>query len=399
MAAQQEPQAPQVPQAPAGAPAGGRSDQTSRLRALAVNLAVTSATLALFLGFCELVVFRFVWLASDVPANAYGGGVVRYAPHQNGVWRVRAEIAAPYRINGQGWNSGIGDYEVARHPDVARIAVVGDSFVEALQVPYSRSLGEDLAADLAADGGKAEVYRFAISGAPLSQYLWMIEREVAKYRPEFVVVLIVHNDFDESYKFKAGRYTSSFLKLRVGDGHVLGEIAPTPWRAGTLEWLRQTATARFFLYRCQVRPEILVNLLLPKAHAAPSEIAANTDIAAVLADAPDVAAATDYLFGRIDGAVHAMGARLLLAMDGDRTAIYRNADSPALALNRLASAAAARRGIAFVDLEPVFRADWQAHHRRFDFAADSHWNEYGHRVAAAAIAAALRLPHHTASAP
>ena len=49
----------------------------------------------------------------------------------------------------------------------------------------------------------------------MSQYLQIIEREVAQYRPDWVIVLIVHNDFDESYRFKAGRYTSSFLKLRV----------------------------------------------------------------------------------------------------------------------------------------------------------------------------------------
>jgi hypothetical protein len=373
----------------------------ARLRALAANLLLSLASIGVFLAVCELVVFRVVWPASDVPANDFVDGVVRYAPDQSGIWRVRDEIAAPYRINGQGWNSGIGDYAIPRRPGVSRIAVVGDSYVEALQVAHDRSLGERLAADLAAGRGTVpgaapgavEVYRFAISGAPLSQYLRMIEHAVARYRPDWVVVLIVHNDFDESYKFKAGRYTSSFLKLRVEDGTVVGEIPPLPWRPGTLEWLRQTATARFFRYRWQVRPELLVNLLLSRAEAA---TAANTDITAVLADEASITAVTDYLFGRIDGVVRAMGARLLLAMDGDRFAIYRGnagyrgSDSPALALNRLAADAAARHHIPFIDLEPVFLADWQAQHRRFDFDADGHWNEYGHAVAAAAIAQALR---------
>jgi GDSL-like Lipase/Acylhydrolase family len=370
----------------------------SRLRSLAADLGLSLATLILFFALCELVVFRFVWLASDVPANAFVEDCVRYAPDQQGVWRVRNEIAAPYRINGQGWNSGIGDYRKARRPGVERIAVVGDSYIEALQVPYNRSVGEDLAADFAADdGGRVEAYRFAISGAPMSQYLQMIEHAVAPYRPDWVVVLIVHNDFDESYKFKQGRYTSSFLKLRVKDGRVLGEIPPTPWHPGMVEWLRQTATARFFLYRWQVRPQLLVNLLLPPAHAM---VAANTEIDAVLSDIQGVKAVTDYLFARMDGAVHAMGGRLLLAMDGDRYAIYHNAASPALELNRIAAATAARHHIPFVDLEPVFRADWRAHHRRFDFNADGHWNEHGHQIAAAAIAAALsRLSHQGGAEP
>jgi len=360
-----------------------------RWRNVVVNLGLALASVLVFLGFCELVVFRLVWPASDVPVNAFVDGVIRYMPNQHGIWRVRDEIAAPYRINAQGWNSGIGDYAVARRPGIARLAIVGDSFVEALQVPYDRSLGERLTTELAGAGHPVEVDRFGISGAPLSQYLQMTEREVVRYRPDWVVVLIVHNDFDESYKFKPGRYTSSFLKLRVEDGGVTGEIPPQPWQPSATEWLRQTATARFFLYRWQVRPEFLVDLVLPRARAA-AGYAANTDIAAVLADRPGVEAVTDYLFGRLDAVVQAMGARLLLAMDGDRSAIYRGADSPALALNRIAGETAQRHGIPFVDLQPAFDADWNSEHRRFDFDADGHWNEHGHAVAAAAIGRALR---------
>jgi hypothetical protein len=366
-------------------------------RALAANLALSLASIVLFLAVCEFGVFRFVWLASDVPANDVVDGVVRYAPEQSGVWRVRDEIAAPFRINRQGWNSGVGDYALPRRPGVPRLAIVGDSYVEALQVPYDRSLAERLAADLGGDGRPIEVYRFGISGAPLSQYLLMIEREVVRYRPDWVVVLLVHNDFVESYKFQPGRYTSSFLKLQVGAGQVLGEIAPRPWRPGTLEWLRRTATARFFLYRWQVRPDLLTRWLLPQARA---QTAANTDIGGVLAELDNIGAVTGYLFDRIAAVVRTTGAQVLLAMDGDRAAIYRGQDSPALVLNRLAAAAAERRRIPFVDLDPVFRADWQSAHRRFDFDADGHWNEHGHAVAAAALAGRLRrLPGQAAWAP
>ena len=51
------------------------------------------------------------------------------------------------------------------------------------------------------------------------------------------------------------------------------------------------------------------------------------------------------------------------------------------------------RGIAFLDLHPRFAADWAAHHRRFDFDADGHWNELGHSVAAAAIAGQIGQAH------
>src|SRR5262249_7132862 len=158
-------------------------------------------------------------------------------------------------------NSGGGDYQVERQPGIPRIAVIGDSFVEALQVPHDRSMGERLAGLLALGGGHIEVYRFGIGGAPLSQYLSMAERGVVLYRPDWIIVIIVHNDFDESYRHTPGRYTSSFLKLRIENHQVTGEIEPQPWTPGLIDWLRRTATSRFLFYRWQVRPQILIDRL------------------------------------------------------------------------------------------------------------------------------------------
>jgi hypothetical protein len=102
-------------------------------------------------------------------------------------------------------------------------------------------------------------------------------------------------------------------------------------------------------------------------------------------------AATDYLFQRMAGWARANNANLLLLMDGDRQSIYSGAPSSALQLNAMAAELAARHGIAFIDLHPRFAADWANHHQRFDFAADNHWNERGHAVAAAAVANHVRL--------
>lgn len=362
-----------------------------RLRDIAINLSISLASVVLFLTLCEFVVFRFVWLASDAPRLDYVAGVVRYAPDQQGIWRVRDEIAAPYRINAQGWNSGVGDYVRARRAGVTRIALVGDSFVEALQVPYTDSAAEVLARTAAKDGLAADVYRFGISGAPLSQYVQMVEHEVVGYHPDWIVVCVVHNDFDESYRFLQGRYTSSFMKFRVEGGKVTREVPPTPWQAGLVEMLRRTATARFFLYRWQVRPQGLIDRLLPHPAGAAALYAANVDIGRVLAGSREVEAVADYAVARLAALAKTTGARLLITMDADRQAIYSGqAQSPALTLNRILAEAAARHDVAFLDLQPVFAAHWAAHHRRFDFDADGHWNELGHSIVGYAIAARIK---------
>src|SRR5262245_42705846 len=277
-----------------------------RLGSAAVNSALVVGSLALFLVVCELVVFRFVLLASDVPANAFVNGLVRYAPNQAGVWRVRNEIAAPFAINAQGWNSGGGDYLLPRTPGVQRIAVIGDSYVEALQVAHNASFAERAATELTRDR-PPEIYRFGISGAPLSQYLHVAEREASHYAPDWIVVVLVHNDFDESLTPAVGRYTSSFLRVRVAGGKV-EEVAPQPWRPGWRERLLRTATARYLYYRWQVRPALVRNLLVPAARA-DTQYSANVDIAAVLSQMPDVIAATDHLLGRLAAVARTGGAR------------------------------------------------------------------------------------------
>lgn len=365
-------------------------EKRSRGREILINLAVSLGSVVVFLLFCELVLFRFVLPASDVPRNAFVNEVVRYQPGQSGVWRVRDEIAAPYKINAQGWNSPLPDYPVERKPGTGRIAFVGDSFVEALQVPFDKTFAEVVGARLA-EKGPVEVQRFGVAGAPLSQYLQMVEREVEQRRPDRIVVMLVHNDFDESFVFKPGRYTSSFLKLKIDGGKVTGEVAPQPWRAGWFELVRQSATARFLLYRWQVRPQALVDAVLGPARAAgEGGYAANIDVASVFAHEADIRVATDYLFGRLKARTDAIGAKLQLVMDGDRAAIYAGrGGSQALKLNRIAAEMAARHGIAFLDLHPVFAAEWARTGKRFEFASDAHWNEYGHQVAGRAIAEAL----------
>src|SRR5215216_4397014 len=348
----------------------------------AINAGLVAASLLITLLFGECVLFRFVLLPSDVPENAFDNGLVRYAPQQSGIWRVRNEIAAPFAINKQGWNSSVDDYAVERRPGVMRVAVVGDSMVEALQVAHDRSMAERLATELSHDRQPVEVYRFGIGGAPMSQYLHMIEREVVLYRPDWIVVVLIHNDFDESFQFVQGRYTSSFLKLRLADGKVVEEIAPVAWKPGAADWLRRTALARYYYYRWRVNVPGIRDLFLGSAHAANARYEANVDIDAVLRQMPGVEAATDYVFARMADVARKNRTRLLLAMDGVRRALYSDSASQALALNQLSADMAHKHGLPFIDLHPVFRAEWNANHKPFEYDSDNHWNEHGHVTAA-----------------
>lgn len=380
----------------------GKLTTTAPVRKVLVNSLTVFASLLVFGLLCEFVVFRFILPASDIPENAFIDGIVKYKPKQEGVYLIRNEISAPFRINANGWNSVHSSYPITRDSQKQRIVVIGDSYVEALQVPYDASFAELLERELGP--GKTEVFRFGISGAPLSQYLQVFEREAAGYAPHLAVFVLVHNDFDESFLFNPGRYTSSFLKLSVENGVVVKEIPPRPYQITWLDWLRQTATLRYLYYRQQLSLSSVKRTLMslvsrkpPPQHGERQQYQANVDVAAVRRHADDIQISTDYLFRRIKNVAQTQGIRLLFVMDGVRAAIYAGTEDEklyqggALKLNRLAQKTAKNHSIAFIQLQPVFAADFAANGQRFEFEHDGHWNSRGHQIVAKAIAENLKI--------
>jgi hypothetical protein len=361
-------------------------ERAPRHRELWPNLLLACASLLVFFLVCELVVFRFVLPASDMPENAFAEGVIRYAPEQTGVFRRGDEIEAPYRINEDGWNSGIADYREQRTPGAGRIAVVGDSYVEAFAVPFDSSFAELTQKDLRARGCPVEVYRFGISGAPFSQYLHVLQREALDFRPDWVVVSLIHNDFTESFEFKPGRYTSSFLKLSINGNRVNREISPQPYDPGPWDWLRFTATFRYLYYTEHLNFGLIRDLVFG---AATKNYQANIDVDATMARMHRIRLATDYLIGRMAAIAKAHGVKLLFVMDGDRQGIYDGArdDGRArpLAINRLVGELTKRHGVPFIDLHPHFARDWRQRRMHFEHAEDWHWNTVGHRLAAGVL--------------
>ena len=75
------------------------------------------------------------------------------------------------------------------------LAVVGNSYVEAVMVPYAETLQGRLAAVVAP---RARVYSYGASGAPLSQYLIWAREARERWKASALIIVVVGNDFDES---------------------------------------------------------------------------------------------------------------------------------------------------------------------------------------------------------
>ena len=150
--------------------------------------------------------------------------------------------------------SSLAEYKETKPASTYRIAMIGDSSIEGLAVEPTANVAEQLQEETG--NPSLEVYRFGIPAAPLSQYLHMLRREVCRYRPDLVIVNLVHNDFRESYTFDPRAFASSFLKLEFNGGGV-HEIEPRelvqPWYEPILAGL---ATARYLARRYNLQAKL-----------------------------------------------------------------------------------------------------------------------------------------------
>jgi hypothetical protein len=123
------------------------------------------------------------------------------------------------------------DYSYNRSEGVYRVVVIGDSYVEAAQVPLSRSFHKLVEAELnsaiAASNihHKIEVIALGSSGAGQTDHFKVLRERAIRYNPNIVAVALCSNDFcDDDPKLKqelvlaAGGMTPAIRKL-AGHGY------------------------------------------------------------------------------------------------------------------------------------------------------------------------------------
>ena len=364
----------------------------ARLRQFAQNALLSVLSLVMCLGLLEVVVFRFILVPDDVLPNLSINGVVRYAPDTVATFRHPDGRSSRVTINAEGWNSTKAAYSETRSRGVKRIAVVGDSYVHGAFVDTEDGFPEIIEAELRQRGTATEVYRFGMDGAPLSQYLHMIRREVRNYKPDLVVVPLVHNDFDESWRFLKTRYSSSFLKIgRSVDGRPL-EIPPADFHGGSADFLRHSAMFRYLYYETNayLRFKGLISRYFWGGDETwnPEFISSAVDIRKIGDDEKNRFAAR-YVLSEMRRIAEQDGFNLLFVMDGVREAVYsgkRRSEYVVSRLNDLAAELTSELGLRFIDLQDVFASDFALAGERFEYPYDWHWNKRANRIVGEEIA-------------
>lgn len=292
-----------------------------------------------------------------------------HQPQQTG-WRYPDGIPVRYTINAQGWNAPA-DYP-ARDYRTHVAAVIGDSFVEALQVDPTESLSARLAAGLGPSSWR--VYNFGMSGAPLSEYLHTAHVVTERYHPEIIIVVLSHNDFGESYHPPSNALYRSFWTVE-GSG---------AWTRAPVPYLPSLSAAGMASPVATWRTAVQIG----RWFASPTTDTWHMGIDVAQMDDATTASVTDWLFADFTNVRDQSHGSFLFVMDAPRDQLEHGMDPTASVvypLNRLAQQTAQHYGFPFIDLTPVFQADFQEHGHTFSFRRDYHWNNYAHNLVAQTI--------------
>lgn len=367
-----------------------------KLREFAANLALAAGAGLVCLLVLEFVVFRYILVPDDLLPNTTINTVVRYEPNRKAVFRYPDGTETRVAINAQGWNSRHANYEPEKPSGTTRIAVIGDSYVHNKFVNPEQSFTALLEDQLNASGRPAQVYRFGMDGAPLSQYLHVLRTEVLKYKPDVVVVPLIHNDFDEMYRGLKSRYASSFMKLRKSDCNTVVEVPPSDFKPGLADKLRRFATFRYLYYETNLYlyAKRWINALYwgGSEDWDPAFVSSAVDIRKIN-DHDNNRYFARYVTQQFKSLSETHGFKLLFVMDAVREAIYEGRvpmDYEVGRLNKIAREVSGEFNVPFVDLQDMFAADYAVHKQRFEFPYDWHWNVRANRLIANLLTAEVQ---------
>ena len=122
------------------------------------------------------------------------------------------------RVNSAGFRDR--DHAVDKAPEKRRVALIGDSVVEALQVPFEDSITSVIQRNLEKSGTRSEVINFGVSGAGTAREYLTVREYALKFKPDLVLLFFVGNDFGDNTRELKGLSDIPYPQT-TGDGDLV----------------------------------------------------------------------------------------------------------------------------------------------------------------------------------
>ena len=306
--------------------------------------------------------------------------IVRFTPNRTFTFSKGWQFAITNtgRINNYGF---INEQDYVKHAEHGPLTIIGDSYVEAMMVPYEQTVQGRLTHVL---GKKGKVYSLGISGSQLAQYLAFAQYAWTEFHPEALVFIIVGNDFDESLaKYKKDPGFHFFQE--DGGSHDLNlvRIDYQPTQAKRI--MREFALARYLWGTVGIGH-------IGAWHGPVAQYVGNTAAHASDERLADSRRVVDYFLAELPRRIGLAKNRFLFVVDAMRPQIYSESDLKRAngsyfdLMRRYFLEQAAGHGYEAIDMQPRLIGRHQRDGSRFEFTIDAHWNDAGHQEAAEAIA-------------
>ena len=348
-------------------------------------------------------------LALGAVVLALGGvevGLRLFYPQPLGVWHQDEDGLALHRprlvtylpqfghvvsINSFGMRDR--EHTVRKPAGTYRILVLGDSFLEALQLPFEASFPSVLEAQLGKTAGRpVEVVNASVSGWGTDDELMYLEKYGAPWEPDLILIaMTLHNDVKDNLRERFHTLVNGTLTDRP-------RHAPSSNESRLVE-LKGFLASRSHAYQLFVRSRRLGERRIEG-----EQLSAHVEDLFQPTLSPELARGlelTRLLLDRITGIAAERKARIALVLlplalqvTGEvprgrvqtvGTTAARDLDRP----QRLMRGIAQRVGADVIDLLPEFRGWNAAGGPSLFLAGDGHWNESGHRLAAGVVASEL----------
>ena len=310
----------------------------------------------------------------------------------------RREFRVHVKNNSFGFHDA--EHTIAKPPGMRRVLLVGDSFVEAFQVPVEQAIAPRLQARLTGAGERVEVIGLGESGFGMIEYRRLIEKWEPTLSADVVVICFYPgNDIRNA----SPSYTQV---LNAQSGGPMAAYWARPERAALpglfVPWSRLNLFVARFIETRHRRRRIA-------EWDQPFKIPADLYVYDT-SPPPFVEEGLKQTFGDLTAIHHFLeghGVKLIVASLTDELRMVDNySESRARLVAEYTAAASVRwdferpetrmaeflsaQRIPFVNLQARFHERYVRERREYHFRSDGHWNATGHEWAAAALVDPIR---------
>lgn len=262
------------------------------------------------------------------------------------------------------------------------LAVIGDSYVEAVMVPYSETVQGRLAKFINNSG---RVYSFGISGAGLSDYLNLTEYTYKVFKPNAIVFIIISNDFEKLlYNKKQGAEGHYyFFEDPETKELILDKVDYDPGFFKKL--LRNSKLFMYLMTNVNIFEGIKQRFKTKESYISNIEKVKDEK---TISDSKRV---IDAFLKQLPKRSGLGVSKVLFIVDGIREVVYDSGKESETKnsyfdiIRRYFINKAVILGYEVIDMQKVFEEHYRIYKERFEYPTDGHWNGVGHTVAAEAI--------------